>query len=81
MGGYGWRNAEMWGMVAHTQKWGDPLAAEGRTIPPPLQCVFVTSPKCYKIFISVCNKYMKKKLWVFTMCTYRIKNCSAWLKI
>ena len=34
MGGYRWRNAEMGGMVAHTQKWGDPLAAEGRTVPP-----------------------------------------------
>ena len=38
MGGYRWRNAEMGGMVAHTQKWGDPLAAEGRTIPPPSVC-------------------------------------------
>ena len=34
MRGYRWRNAEMGSMVAHTQKWGDPLAAEGSTIPP-----------------------------------------------
>ena len=42
------------GVVAHTQKWGDPFAAEGRAIlhTPPPQYVFGTFPKLYKISVA-----------------------------
>ena len=49
---YRWQNAEMGGMVAHTQKWGDPLAAEGRTIPPPFSVFLAPSLSVIKFLFQ-----------------------------
>ena len=64
-GGYRWWDAEMGGMVAHTQKWGDLLSAEGRAIlHPPLSVFLAPSLNACTQFYKT-NKKMNKNLLHF----------------